>query len=74
MTFYRAATDNVSDHDPVYSGVRATLVAIGGQLAQLAEIRNEAYSHDTGISQTVSEYDGLVTSLLNEVQERQAGS
>ncbi len=69
MNLYKAATDNVSDHDPVFSGVRATLVAIGGQLAQLAEIRNEAYSHDTGISQTVSEYDGLVTSLLSLSQD-----
>nr|WP_235032720.1 nitrate- and nitrite sensing domain-containing protein [Actinacidiphila yanglinensis] len=69
MAIYDAAVDNVSDTDPVFSGVRATLVAIGGQLANLAEIRNEAFTSQSGIAQTVSEYDGLVTSLLSLSQD-----
>jgi signal transduction histidine kinase len=69
LKFYETATDNVSDRDPVYSGVRATLVAIGGQLATLSEIRGEAYTSQSDIAQTVSEYDGLVTSLLSLSQD-----
>jgi signal transduction histidine kinase len=65
LKLYEQATDNVSDTDSVYSGVRATLVAIGGQLTTLSEIRGEAYTADSGIAQTVSAYDGLVTSLLS---------
>ncbi|WP_322942480.1 sensor histidine kinase [Actinacidiphila yeochonensis] len=69
LKLYEQATDDVSDTDPVYSGVRATLVAIGGQLATLQEIRGQAYSQEAGIAQTVSEYDGLITSLLSLSQD-----
>jgi len=69
LKLYEQATDNISDDDPVFSGVRATLVAIGGQLATLQEIRGQAYSNEAGIAQTVSEYDGLITSLLSLSQD-----
>ncbi|WP_329364284.1 nitrate- and nitrite sensing domain-containing protein [Streptomyces sp. NBC_00669] len=69
LKLYEQSTDNISDSDPVFSGVRATLVAIGGQLANLNEIRSEAYTSQSGIAQTVSEYDGLVTSLLSLSQD-----
>ncbi|WTR18989.1 nitrate- and nitrite sensing domain-containing protein [Streptomyces sp. NBC_00138] len=69
LKLYQSATDDVSDRDPVYSGVRATLVSIGGQLSTLSEIRDEAYSGESGIAQTVSQYDGLVTSLLSLSQD-----
>ncbi|WP_435130793.1 nitrate- and nitrite sensing domain-containing protein [Actinacidiphila sp. bgisy144] len=69
LKLYEQATDGISDDDPVFSGVRATLVAIGGQLANLNEIRSEAYTSQSGIAQTVSEYDGLVTSLLSLSQD-----
>ncbi|BBB00407.1 putative sensor-like histidine kinase [Actinacidiphila reveromycinica] len=69
LKLYEQATDDISDDDPVFSGVRATLVAIGGQLANLNEIRGEAYTSQSGIAQTVSEYDGLVTSLLSLSQD-----
>ncbi len=39
LKLYETATDHISDHDPVFTGVRATLVAIGGQLASLNEVR-----------------------------------
>ena len=65
LKLYETATDNISDHDPVFTGVRATLVAIGGQLASLNEVRAGAYSPQAGIAQTASAYDGLVTSLLS---------
>ena len=69
LNLYKIATDHVSNRDSVYSGVRATLVAIGGQLDTLSEIRSEAYTSQSGIAQTVSEYDGLVTSLLSLSQD-----
>ncbi|MFJ1582759.1 nitrate- and nitrite sensing domain-containing protein [Streptomyces sp. NPDC088197] len=66
---YLNASDNVSERDPVFSGVRATLLAIGTQLANLAEIRDEAYTSTSTISQTVSQYDDLVQSLLSLSQD-----
>ena len=65
LKLYETATDHISDHDPVFTGVRATLVAIGSQLASLNEVRAGAYTPQAGIAQTVSAYDGLVTSLLS---------
>jgi signal transduction histidine kinase len=66
---YLNASDNVSERDPVFSGVRATLLAIGTQLANLSEIRDEAYTSSSTISQTVSQYDDLVQSLLSLSQD-----
>nr|WP_263984182.1 nitrate- and nitrite sensing domain-containing protein [Streptomyces sp. HPF1205] len=69
LHLYKVASDNVSDSDPVFKGVRATLLAIGTQLSNLAEIRDEAYTDGAGIAQTVSEYDGLVQNLLSLSQD-----
>ncbi|MEW2522387.1 sensor histidine kinase [Actinacidiphila alni] len=66
---YLTASDNVSERDPVFSGVRATLLAIGTQLANLSQIRDEAYTSTGTISQTVSSYDDLVQSLLSLSQD-----
>ncbi|HEY5833116.1 nitrate- and nitrite sensing domain-containing protein [Streptomyces sp.] len=66
---YQTASDNISVRDPVFKGVRATLLSIGTQLASLNEIRDAAYSAETGIAQTVSQYDGLVQSLLSLSQD-----
>jgi signal transduction histidine kinase len=69
MKQYKQATDNVSSADPIYSGVRATLLSIGQQLNSLADIRGKAYTAESGIGQTVSQYDGLIQSLLSLSQD-----
>ncbi|WNI18246.1 sensor histidine kinase [Actinacidiphila sp. ITFR-21] len=69
LKLYKAATDDVSADDPIYSGVRATLLSIGQQLNSLADIRGQAYSSQSGIGQTVSQYDGLIQSLLSLSQD-----
>jgi signal transduction histidine kinase len=68
-TLYKAAIDNIMADDPVYSGVRATLLSIGEQLSNLNTIRNEAYSDKSGISQTVAQYDSIIQSLLSLSQD-----
>jgi signal transduction histidine kinase len=69
LSLYKNATDDVQATDSVYKGVRATLVSIGSQLADLKQIRDQAYTSDSGISQTVSQYDGLIQSLLSLSQD-----
>ncbi|WP_329137002.1 nitrate- and nitrite sensing domain-containing protein [Streptomyces sp. NBC_01476] len=66
---YQAATDNISADDPVFSGVRTTLLSIGSQLATLNDIRSRAYTDQVGISQTVTQYDSLIQSLLSLSQD-----
>ena len=46
------------------TGVNASLVAISKQLGTLKAIREDAYSDENYIAQTVTEYDQLITQLL----------
>jgi signal transduction histidine kinase len=66
---YKVATDNIKTDDPVFSGVRQSLLAIGTQLGSLETLRSTAYSDKAGISQTVSQYDSLIQSLLSLSQD-----
>ncbi|MBY8881860.1 nitrate- and nitrite sensing domain-containing protein [Actinacidiphila acidipaludis] len=68
-TLYKNASDNVQATDSVYKGVRATLLSIGTQLSNLNQIRDQAYTAQSGIAQTVSQYDGLIQSLLSLSQD-----
>ncbi len=47
------------------TGVSASLVAIDKQLGTLKDIRATAYTDPNYISQTVAQYDDLITQLLN---------
>ncbi|WP_141726188.1 sensor histidine kinase, partial [Actinacidiphila rubida] len=69
LSLYKNATDDVQATDSVYRGVRANLVSIGTQLSDLKQIRTQAYTEKSGIAQTVSQYDGLITSLLSLSQD-----
>ncbi|MYS25112.1 Signal transduction histidine kinase, partial [Streptomyces sp. DvalAA-14] len=69
LKLYNSATDDVSADDPIYSGVRATLLSISQQLNTLSDIRGQAYSSPAVIGQTVSQYDGLIQSLLSLSQD-----
>ncbi|MFI1093057.1 nitrate- and nitrite sensing domain-containing protein [Streptomyces sp. NPDC020917] len=69
LSLYKNATDNVQATDSVYKGVRATLVSIGSQLSDIKQIRDQAYTANSGIAQTVSQYDGLIQSLLSLSQD-----
>ncbi|WP_333768831.1 sensor histidine kinase [Streptomyces sp. IBSBF 2435] len=61
---YRDASDNISSNDTLFSGVRSSLIAIDTQLTQLSALRDQAFTSQSSIAQTVSSYDGLIQSLL----------
>ncbi|CAG6391712.1 nitrate- and nitrite sensing domain-containing protein [Streptomyces cocklensis] len=61
---YRDASDNISSNDSLFSGVRSSLIAIDTQLTQLSQLRDQAFTSQSSIAQTVSSYDGLIQSLL----------
>ncbi|WP_405588383.1 nitrate- and nitrite sensing domain-containing protein [Streptomyces sp. NBC_01190] len=62
--FEKSTDENISADDPVFNGVRTTLLSIDSQLHTLTDIRGRAYTGDVGISQTVTQYDSLIQSLL----------
>ncbi|MFJ4848903.1 MULTISPECIES: nitrate- and nitrite sensing domain-containing protein [unclassified Streptomyces] len=55
--------------DPDLTGVNASLQAIHRQLGTLQAIRERAYDQPGFVSSTVSEYDGLIQSLIDLSQE-----
>ncbi|MDX3073054.1 nitrate- and nitrite sensing domain-containing protein [Streptomyces sp. MI02-7b] len=55
--------------DPDLTGVNASLQAIHRQLGTLQAIRERAYDQSGFVSSTVSEYDGLIQSLIDLSQE-----
>ena len=61
---YRDASDNISSNDSLFSGVRSSLIAIDTQLTQLSQLRDQAFTTQSSIAQTVTAYDGLIQSLL----------
>ncbi|MFE2430805.1 nitrate- and nitrite sensing domain-containing protein [Streptomyces sp. NPDC059373] len=66
-TAFIAASNNGIPQD--LTGVSASLVAINKQLGTLKDIRANAYTDENYISQTVSEYDDLITQLLGLSEE-----
>ncbi|PWI44247.1 nitrate- and nitrite sensing domain-containing protein [Streptomyces sp. ICBB 8177] len=69
VTAFQKATDNINSNDPSLVGVRSTVIDITRQLQTLKQIRDNAYNHTQYISQTVSGYDQLITSLLSLSQD-----
>ncbi|MFD3454265.1 nitrate- and nitrite sensing domain-containing protein [Streptomyces sp. NPDC058691] len=57
------------DLDPDLKGVQASLTAIARQLGALQGIRERAYDTEGSYSQTVTEYDEIITSLLDLSQQ-----
>ncbi|MDX6313871.1 MAG: hypothetical protein QOF44_3335 [Streptomyces sp.] len=66
-TAFIAASNNGIPQD--LTGVSASLVAINKQLGTLKDIRANAYTDQNYISQTVAEYDELITQLLGLSEE-----
>ncbi|MFE0628670.1 nitrate- and nitrite sensing domain-containing protein [Streptomyces sp. NPDC058864] len=65
-TAFVSAADKVS---PDLTGVNASLGTIGRQLGTLGAIQERAYEDPEYISQTVSEYNDLIQSLIDLSQE-----
>ncbi|SHM71038.1 nitrate- and nitrite sensing domain-containing protein, partial [Actinacidiphila paucisporea] len=61
---YRDSSDNISSNDSLFTGVRSSLIAIDTQLTQLSQLRDQAFTSQSSIAQTVNSYDGLIQSLL----------
>ncbi len=62
---FENATDGISSTDPSLIGVHSTVLDITRQLQSLKQLRDNAYTHNQFISQTVSGYNQLITSLLS---------
>lgn len=65
---FKSTTAKVKPNDPTMTGVRTTLVDISKQLDKIKAIRGTAYQ-DASISQTVNNYNALITSLLSLSQD-----
>ncbi|MEU3351480.1 nitrate- and nitrite sensing domain-containing protein [Streptomyces sp. NPDC037389] len=65
---FKSTTAKVQPNDPTMVGVRTTLVDISKQLDKIKAIRGTAYQ-DASISQTVNNYNALITSLLSLSQD-----
>jgi signal transduction histidine kinase len=65
----RAFDSATADLPQGLKGVSASLVAISRELSNLAAIRDNAYTDDQYISQTVNDYDQLIQSLLSLSQD-----
>ncbi|MDJ0385462.1 sensor histidine kinase [Streptomyces sp. G-G2] len=69
-TAFAGATDkidNAQDKDDTLKSIRNNVLQIGRQLAGIEDIRKKAYVN--GAQQTVSEYNGLIVSLLSLSQD-----
>jgi signal transduction histidine kinase len=62
---YQKASDALSTQGDEFVGVRSTLIAIDTQLTALNNLRSQAFTSETTIAQTVTDYDNLVQSLLS---------
>ncbi len=66
---FEAATRHISNTDPSLVGVHSTIDDISRQLENLKQLRDNAYTHNQYISQTVSGYNQLITSLLSLTED-----
>ncbi len=66
---FEDATKHLSSSDPSLLGVHSTVEDIIRQLQSLKQLRDNAYSHSQYISQTVSGYNQLITSLLSLTED-----
>ncbi|WP_219093642.1 nitrate- and nitrite sensing domain-containing protein, partial [Streptomyces sp. JJ38] len=62
--FNDAAEALTEDNDNHLTGVQATIIDIGRQLNTIKNIRDRAYDDPKAVGDTVSEYNGLIDSLL----------
>ncbi|GAA3043365.1 hypothetical protein GCM10020000_23310 [Streptomyces olivoverticillatus] len=66
---FRESTTQAKPDDPTMVGVQTTLVDITKQLDKINDIRKTAYTNRDYISQTVSNYNALIVSLLSLSQD-----
>ncbi|MFI1968995.1 histidine kinase [Streptomyces cinnamoneus] len=66
---FGSTTAKVKPNDPTMVGVRTTIVEITRQLKKIQDVRKDAYTDESYISQTVGNYDALITSLLSLSQD-----
>ncbi|MEU7132579.1 nitrate- and nitrite sensing domain-containing protein [Streptomyces sp. NPDC046261] len=66
---FRETTSKAKSNDTTLDGVRTTLVDITKQLDKIKAVREKAYTDREYLSQTVSNYNALITSLLSLSQD-----
>ncbi|MEU4210705.1 nitrate- and nitrite sensing domain-containing protein [Streptomyces sp. NPDC026206] len=66
---FRDTTKKAKSNDPTMVGVQTTLVDITKQLDKIKAVREKAYTDREYISQTVSNYNALIISLLSLSQD-----
>ncbi|MFR9727482.1 nitrate- and nitrite sensing domain-containing protein, partial [Streptomyces sp. MS19] len=63
------ATLRIDNTDSAMAGISATVTDIGRQLNDLSSLRNNAFDDPDYVSQTISQYNGMITALLSLSQD-----
>ncbi|WP_420821977.1 nitrate- and nitrite sensing domain-containing protein [Streptomyces avicenniae] len=66
---FNNATQRIDTTDPAMAGITASITDIGTQLYELSGLRNDAFLDPEYVSQTISRYNGMITSLLSLSQD-----